>query len=289
MTMSQSYYEFKEGLLKFYGEGESETITDWIFEKVTGWKGWERRERRQEVLSHGQLELLSQYATQLAAHRPVQYVLGEAWFFKRKWYVNEQVLIPRPETEELVEWVITLAGKESGQGEEAPGAILDIGTGSGCIAVSLKLEIPRARVVALDVSQGALEVSVRNAREHRAEIELRKVDFLDESTWSRLETFEYIVSNPPYIPQAQRKDMEAHVVDFEPGNALFVPDENPLIFYEKIAGFGKTHLRGRGSVLVEMHEDYGETVSRIFREMDYEVTMKKDVYGKDRMIRARLI
>lgn len=288
MTIAQQYTLFCEALTKIYPNSEAENITDWVFEKVTGKNKLERRigksgkeTAEQENLSTDQLLLLKTYLDQLENHTPVQYVLREAWFYKRKFFVNKNVLIPRPETEELVEWIME-------EIKQRPGScsLLDIGTGSGCIPISLKKEMPHCTVSAIDVSKEALHVAQQNATNHKVDIQFLKVDFLDEKQWNELPLFDIIISNPPYIPIMESSKLDKNVTDFEPSIALFVEDGDPFIFYTKIARFSKHHLLPKGKIFVEVHEDFADAVKAIFEKSGYTASVKKDIYGKERMIRA---
>lgn len=286
MTMSQSYNDLTQKLQTIYGPSESESIADWIFERITGLKKWERRPLKDQLLQKGQQEGLVKYWGELQTNKPVQYVLNEAWFYKLKFFVDERVLIPRPETEELVEWAISDQSQNGEKGKEIVPAILDIGTGSGCIAVALEKGIEGAAVTGIDYSEGALKVAMGNARALGAQVNFRQIDFLDESKWVMLGDFDLIVSNPPYIPFSHKGTLDRNVANFEPKSALFVPDENPLIFYEKIAAFGRLHLNKGGRIYAEIHEDFSGKVRQVFEDFQFRVTEKKDVYGRDRMIMA---
>lgn len=285
MTTSHPYNDFRQALKTIYSKSESENITDWVFEQVTGKKKLERRDLKEEDLSPDQLLLLKNYLNQLENHTPVQYVLGESWFYKRKFFVNNNVLIPRPETEELVEWII----QEIKQRENLTScSILDIGTGSGCIPISLKKEMPGCTVSALDVSAGALEVAKRNAVNNQADVIFFEINFLDEQEWQTLSHFDIIVSNPPYIPLTEKGMLDKNVTDFEPSIALFVEDGDPFIFYIEIARFALKHLSPGGKVFVEVHEDFAGDVKTVFENNGFVATIKKDIYGKERMVSAYL-
>jgi release factor glutamine methyltransferase len=219
----------------------------------------------------------------LQRHEPVQYVLGEAWFYKRKFVVNNHVLIPRPETEELVEEIVNYVFRIM---NDKPG-ILDIGTGSGCIAISIKKELPQSEVVAIDVSQNALDVAKGNAILLGAEVAFKQLDFLKEDRWNELSLYDIIVSNPPYIPFVEKDTLSRNVTEYEPNEALFVLDNDPFVFYKKIAKFSKEHLEKRGRIYVEVHENYAKDVEQIFTDYNFkEVSIGKDIYGKERIVRA---
>ncbi len=205
--------------------------------------------------------------------------------------VNEHVLIPRPETEELVEWVVKeIRNKKleirNKKVSNSTFTILDIGTGSGCIAIALKRELHRAELSAIDISNDALLVAKQNAADQNEEINFLQLDFLNERDWSLLPSFDFIVSNPPYIPENEKSKLAKNVVDHEPDVALFVTDNDPFIFYKKYASFADNHLKEKGKIFVEVHEDYSKGVQKIFEEKNFKIESKKDIYGKDRMVKA---
>ncbi len=201
MTISQAYNDFKNALEKIYPTREAETITQWIFENVTRLKKWEIRNSKENI-QDAHYQTLLQYVEQLMLHTPVQYVLHEAWFYKRKFFVNENVLIPRPETEELVEWIVN--DFKNIKTNSTP-QIIDIGTGSGCIPISLKKELPHTQVLAIDVSESALEVAKKNAKDLEADVQFIQMDFLNEKAWKSLSAYDCIVSNPPTFRLQKKK------------------------------------------------------------------------------------
>ena len=284
MTTTEHYNDFKTRLEIIYDAREADNISDWVFENITGKKKWERRNSTMEMEDENIL-LLKDYLQQLLQHKPVQYVLNEAWFYKRKFYVNENVLIPRPETEELVEWVLKDV-KNSRSTEKFE--IIDIGTGSGCIPVSLKKELPFCEITAADISEDALKVAKKNADIHNSEIQLVKIDFLDGSNWNAMPSYDIIVSNPPYIPFSEKEILDKNVTRFEPLIALFVEDNDPFIFYKKIASFALNHLKNNGSIYVEVHEQYAREVTSIFENSGLNAVIKKDIYDKERIIKASI-
>ena len=286
MNVIEIYKQFKEQLETVYDRPEADSISDWVFESVTGLKKWKRKDP-DLVLNEIENDIIQKYLEELLMHRPVQYVLNEAWFYKRKFFVDENVLIPRPETEELVEWIIDDTKKLNKENENIK--VLDIGTGSGCIPISLKLEIPSSEITSIDISEGAAKTARRNTDELEAKIELIVLNFLDENEWEFLPTFDIIVSNPPYIPLTEKDTLDKNVTDFEPGTALFVADNNPFIFYEKIAGFARTHLCRDGRIYVETHEKYAREVQTIFEKSGFITEIKKDIYGRQRMVKAIFI
>ena len=286
MTTEQLYTDFLNQLYTIYEKGEASNIADWVFENVTGLKRWERSLRKNLALPTDSVLIINNYLEKLLKHQPVQYVLNEAWFYKLKFFVNEHVLIPRPETEELVSWIIndtrTVSYSWGGEGK----TILDVGTGSGCIAIALKRELPSSFVSALDTSKDALLIAARNAKELQATIDFMHIDFLHEASWNSIGNFDIIVSNPPYIPEKEKKSLERNVAEFEPEISLFVPDNDPFIFYNKIAKFAQLHLKFDGEVFVEIHESYANEVKHIFEKFLFKTEVRRDIYEKNRMIMA---
>jgi release factor glutamine methyltransferase len=220
-------------------------------------------------------------ATALLAGRPIQYITGKTWFMGEPYIVDEQVLIPRPETEELVEWVIEYAAIK---GKAL--RILDIGTGSGCIAIAIKKALPEAIVSAIDISTSAIKIAATNAAALNADIELIALDILNTAFLP--DQYDVIVSNPPYIPMQEMKNMELQVTDHEPNIALFVPDEDPLVFYKAIARLAKLHLSTNGQLFFEIHYDQGDAMIKLLDEMHFHAELRTDLFGKDRMVRASL-
>ena len=285
MTTELYFNDFLNSLVSIYEFGEAANITDWVFESITGWNRFKRTMYKEVELPIEQVQQLDKYLRELLKHKPVQYILNEAWFYKMKFYVNESVLIPRPETEELVEWIIDdFSGRHRIQSNNFK--TLDIGTGSGCISISLKKELKDIENDAIDISENALEIAKKNAAQLNAKINFFKLDFLSESLWNSLEMYDVIISNPPYIPALEKEKLAKNVTEFEPEIALFVPGNDPFIFYEKIAKFAQSHLNANGNVYVEIHENYSGEVQQIFDSHNFKTEIRKDIYGKDRMIKA---
>lgn len=279
MFIKDEYRHFLVQLQKVYALNESTVITDWVFEKLASLKRSDILKNPENKMKLASAALLKDALQQLLQHKPVQYVLQEAWFYNLKMKVNEHVLIPRPETEELVEQLI-----RDRKSKLTDPAILDIGTGSGCIPIAIKKNLPAAIVSAVDISEKAIAVAKENAATHNAHISFFQTDFLDESNWSSLPVYDVIISNPPYIPEHEKENLSKSVRAFEPQLALFVADDSPLIFYEKIAIFGTTNLQPLGRMYLETHEAHAQDVAAIFRK-DYQTVMvKKDIYGKERMV-----
>jgi release factor glutamine methyltransferase len=279
MMLKDLYRNFLVQLQKIYSLSEATAITDWVFEKMASLKRTDILKNPEKKISPAANELIQNTLKALLLHKPVQYILGEAWFYHMKLKVNEQVLIPRPETEELVDQLIT-----DRKSKLTDPARLDIGTGSGCIPIAIKKNLPASRLTAIDISKGALDLAAENAALHNAHIQFTELDFLDETNWPGLGLFDIIISNPPYIPINEKEKLDKNVTAFEPHLALFVRDKSPLIFYEKIAAFGRDHLLPNGKIYLETHEDYAKETAALFRSNYQTVMIKKDMYGKERMI-----
>ncbi len=285
MTLQLVYRQLLAQLYEIYDKREAANIADWVIEHITGQRKIERIVYKDLPVSTEQQQTLQTITNQLLQHKPVQYVLQEARFCNMKLYMNENVLIPRPETEELVEWIVKEEIRNSKF--EIRKFILDIGTGSGCIAISLKNSITNAEVYAIDISTEALKVAQQNAAHQNLEINYLQRDFLDKSQWEQLPVFDIIVSNPPYITKSEEHSMAPNVLKYEPHAALFVPDEDALKFYEAIAAFAHAHLHVNGSIFVEINEAFGQQVVALFKTNGFKnVMLKKDLQGKDRMIKA---
>jgi release factor glutamine methyltransferase len=268
-------------LTSLYDERESQLITSYIFEDVFGIKTISTKE-----LDEQQQEKLKLVTTRLLTGEPWQYVVGEADFFGYKFKVNPAVLIPRPETEELVYWILQEQQKFNA---EKPLRILDIGTGSACIAITLAKNMPGVEVHALDVSPAALETAKENAKKYNLDIHFWQANILAEQDWSKLPVFDIIVSNPPYIAPKEKSTLSQSVVNFEPNEALFTTNEDPLQFYKSIAHFaGTEHLRSGGFLYFELSALFGEETRNLLSEMNFEnVVLKKDLQERERMLRGQ--
>ena len=281
MTIQEAFKYSQEQLNRIYELSEATAISDWLIEHLTGIKKSTRSIQSSKSLSPEQEKDLYFKLERLLTHEPLQYVLQESWFCGLKFYVDKNVLIPRPETEELVEWIISDC-----KFPLQPMKIFDIGTGSGCIAISLKRRLGKTEVWACDLSKPALVVAAKNASDIGVEISFLQLDFLNEQSQEHLPVFDIIVSNPPYIPASDKQDMQANVVEFEPASALFVPDNDALIFYRAIAKAGKGLLASGGLIYAEIHENLGADLMELFKSSGYQVELKKDMQGKDRMLKA---
>jgi release factor glutamine methyltransferase len=283
MTIQLAYQQLLTQLYEVYENREAANIADMVIEHVTGQRKIDRILYKDIPVTTDQQAQIEKITDQLLQHRPIQYVLGEAWFMEMKLRVNESVLIPRPETEELVEWIITDI-KKTGNKEIC---LLDIGTGSGCIPIAARKKMPELAVSAIDVSGEALQVAILNSIEQNVLVDFLHLNFLNEEEWNQLGKYDIIVSNPPYIMQREEDAMRDNVLKYEPQIALFVPDEDGLLFYKAIAKFAKAHLKTEGSVYAEINEALGKDVVNLFKENGFtEVILKKDMQGKDRMVKA---
>ena len=280
MTVNELYRYFLGELEEIYDQHEASNICSMLFENVADITRSVLIKEPDRVLDEKISLKLQNCLPQLKDHKPIQYVIGEAWFYKMKLKVSPAVLIPRPETEELADTVIKYL-------KDKPGSnLLDIGTGSGCIAIAIKKNIPDIKITAIDISNDALAIAKENSIQQQTAIDFQQVDFLDEKTWGSLRLFDVIVSNPPYIPENEKKLLDKNVSDFEPHTALFVENEKPLIFYEKIAAFGKKHLQVAGKIFMETHEEFAKQTAELFNNDLYSAVIVNDLNGKQRMVIA---
>ncbi|MFV0539837.1 MAG: peptide chain release factor N(5)-glutamine methyltransferase [Aestuariibaculum sp.] len=221
----------------------------------------------------------------LQAEKPIQYILGETEFFGLPFKVNQNTLIPRPETEELVEYIL-----KQFEDKTAPLHILDIGTGSGCIAISLAKHLPKAKVHAVDVSPKALQVAQQNAQQNNVDITFIEADILDKNTWDKNLghlNFDIIVSNPPYVREQEKSLMKPNVLENEPHLALFVTDSDPLVFYKAITGYALTHLKKKGMLFFEINEFLGKEMIHLLTQSHFKnIQLKQDMFKKDRIIKG---
>ena len=219
---------------------------------------------------------------QLQQEKPIQYITGEAWFYGLQFEVNENTLIPRPETEELVEWIIE-SQKSKTQSQKLE--ILDIGTGTGCIPISLKANLSQANVSAIDVSEQALEVAKRNATANKVEINFILTNILEVEDLNQ--HFDIIVSNPPYVRNLEKQEIKKNVLDYEPHLALFVEDTDALLFYRKIAQLALENLSPNGLFFFEINQYLGKETVELLENLGFKnIELKKDIYGNDRMIKC---
>lgn len=280
MVLQDYYNQYYLRLQQLYESGEAQSIANWVFEEVLLIKPHQIK-LLNKYLTEGEENILEAILGRLLQAEPIQYILGYAWFYGNQFKVAPQVLIPRNETEELVELVITTLQKHHHELFK----LLDIGTGSGCIAISLQLALPYLEVYAIDKSKEALVLAVKNASDLGAKVNFSVDDILEPSDILSNELFDVIVSNPPYILLDELDDMENNVTLFEPHEALFVTNKEPLQFYIAIADYAKKCLKNRGYLFFEIHQDYGLQTAEMLRSKGFEeVKLIKDINGNDRMI-----
>lgn len=274
--MKKTLNYIREQLSTFYLKEEIRSISLWITEFVTKCSATQLLAFDVELTSEWKYQI-DEIIEKLRKNYPIQYIIGEVEFCGLKFSVNENVLIPRTETAELVSWILQ---------DEKPNTILDIGTGSGCIAISLAKQLNSAEVFAFDISSAALEVATENAIKNNVKnIHFKKTNILEP--YFDEEKYDLIVSNPPYITQSEKRDMQKQVIDFEPHIALFVEDFEPLIFYEKIAIFAQNHLQKNGALFFEINRLFGKQIINLLQNLNFsEIELRKDSFGNDRMIKA---
>ncbi|MCD7935872.1 MAG: peptide chain release factor N(5)-glutamine methyltransferase [Tannerellaceae bacterium] len=281
--MTETLSFIRQSLSAWYPAEELTSLSRMVLSHVTGLSSYQLLSDKDKELSLTEKARLAEILERLKNYEPVQYILGSCEFYGLPFRVTPATLIPRPETEELVEWIL----------QEQTGAsprILDIGTGSGCIAVALASQLKTAAVYALDISEEALQVAMENATVNEVEILFLQGSILDGEECKWLPgRYEIIVSNPPYVTEQEKGEMEANVLRYEPHTALFVKDEDPLLFYRAIARVGRTRLVPGGRLYVEINRRFGQEVTEMLREEGYkEVVVKKDLFGNDRMVKASI-
>ncbi|KAA5536412.1 peptide chain release factor N(5)-glutamine methyltransferase [Taibaiella lutea] len=282
MTIQDAHQYLTERLQTIYDVSEAENITVWVLESLTGFTRLIQKMNAKQELTDLQQAELEGYINELLQHRPVQYVLGECYFMDMKLFVDENVLVPRPETEELVDWIIKYC---QSQNITEP-AILDIGTGSGCIALALKKHIPESKVTAIDIAEGALNIAKKNANDTGLEIDWRQNDILDKATWGLLPEFDVIVSNPPYITLQEKETILPNVLQYEPHQALFVTNNDAQQFYKAIEGFAQEKMHQSGVLFMELHRDFAKETQSFYNSRNWHTTLRKDMQENDRMLMA---
>ena len=297
-TTKDVFTDYRHGLIKLYDANESEAITLMAVSEICNLSKAKIKAFPELEVSNQQAEKLADTLIQLKTGKPIQYILGKTEFYGLPFYVNPSVLIPRPETEELVQWVISSVGSDQwavdgrqfavGSGQLA-GNILDIGTGSGCIAISLKKKLPNFKVSAIDISIDALNTAKENADLNQVPVDFVEADILNFKSEIVNRKSEIIVSNPPYVTLVDKEQMHSNVTDFEPHSALFVPGDDPLIFYKAIADFAVSHLVPNGLLFFEINENYGEQIIDLLKSKHFkDIELRKDMSGRDRMVKAAI-
>lgn len=282
---------FTKQLSSVYPQSEIDSFFFILIEEILGFKRIDSVLKADFLISSDVLNQLQNIIKRLLKEEPIQYITGNTEFYGLPFLVNENTLIPRPETEELVEWIITEVLEIHGE-NVANFSILDIGTGTGCIPISLKYNLPNTIVSAIDVSPNALKVAQKNAKLNTVEINFIKQDILNTDDLEQVldsKKIDVIVSNPPYVRNLEKVEIKNNVLENEPHLALFVEDDNPLIFYDKIANLATKHLAKNGLLFFEINQYLGkETVEMLSAKGFKNIELKKDFVGNDRMIKASL-
>ena len=277
--MQTAIKRIKSELHGLYPETEIRSFSLLMIEKLTGFSRTEIIVNKNTQFSDKQYHEIESFIEKLKNFVPIQYILGETGFYGLTFRVNRSVLIPRPETEELVDWIRT---------ENDPNAslnILDIGTGSGCIAICLKHELPKSVVDAFDISDEALDTAAKNADRNKLEVHFSKIDILNAPDFDK--KWDIIVSNPPYVLENEKEAIHPNVLDNEPHLALFVPDNDPLLFYRCIAYFAQRQLKSGGKLYFEINRQYGNASVELLSESGFtDIELRKDISGNDRMLKA---
>ena len=288
-----------------YSETEIDSFVHILFKHYLNMTSFEIHFMQDNDMPNEAEQQILEAVGDLEKYRPIQYILGKTEFYELQFELTPDVLIPRPETEEIVDWIVCDCENEI---SNTSLSFIDIGTGSGCIAISLKANFPNSEVWAVDISEPALSVAKRNAAKNNVEINFIKLDVLNNDMMSydfttedrntkafdevylqqHFGKFDIIVSNPPYVTPSEKSQMQPNVLDYEPHNALFTPDDDPLIFFKHIAAFGIKKLKDNGKIFFEINEQYHAEVADILKQNGFsDISLRKDINGKWRMISAR--
>lgn len=288
MQLKQLSQQFIDKLSGFYQKEEAQAIFLLSVAQLMQYSRADYLLKKDEQLNQDILPKFDHVLNELLAEKPIQYILGEAYFYGLPFKVNPSVLIPRPETEELVDWILSVCSSENTINRPSKIVnILDIGTGSGCIAVSLKKNLPETEVYALDIAEDTIETAQNNALLNNVEVKFIQDDILNYEISNFKSQISIIVSNPPYIKEDEKPAMHKNVLSNEPHRALFVSNQNPLLFYEAIANFALKHLEENGLLFFEINEYLGEQTMQLLKDKKFKnIELRKDMQGKDRMIKA---
>ena len=277
--MQSVRHQIEKELSDFYPQGELKVLVRMLLQQVAGWSLVDMLTHNDLTLTAAQQMQIVDAVDRLKRYEPIQYILGAAEFDGMRLVVDARALIPRPETAELVLLLAETLSPDA--------SVLDIGTGSGCIAVALARRLPQAQVSAYDVSPDALALAAENARNQGVKIDFRQVDILHDAP-ADAPVFDAIVSNPPYVTDSERASMEANVLDYEPALALFVPDDDPLLFYRAIADFAWTHLSIGGRLFFEINHRFGAEIVMMLRHKGFaNCAVQHDAFGKERFVGAQ--
>lgn len=271
--------KFRNRLNKEFASEEVNSFFNMLSEKYLNMSRLQIAMHPEKELSADELQNFEGALQRLQQHEPVQYITGDTEFFGLNFKVNKHVLIPRPETEELVQWILTdLEGRRESL------RILDIGTGSGCIAVALAKNLPKAEIWAIDISEEALKMAFLNAQQNKVQVNFLQNDVLKMQNLPMV--FDVIVSNPPYVRELEKFEMQRNVLEFEPHTALYVSDDDPLLFYKQITALASKGLSSKGVVYFEINQYLGQETSELLQQKNFRTSLKKDIFGVDRMLRG---
>ncbi|WP_295650384.1 peptide chain release factor N(5)-glutamine methyltransferase [uncultured Mucilaginibacter sp.] len=283
ITIAQALKMF-DTLSNLYDQPEVDSIKYLVLSDVSNLSKTQLRAFPDRELDGQAIQKMQNIITRLQTGEPVQYILGHTEFYGLAFKVNPSVLIPRPETEELVEWVLSeVRGQQSGVRN-----ILDIGTGSGCIPIALKKHLPQTQLTGLDISPAALQTARQNAQLNEVDVDFIEADILNPPIAIRSTQYAILISNPPYVTEHEKLAMHQNVLNHEPHNALFVPDTDPLLFYRAIADFALQNLQPNGLLFFEINENLGKQTVELLHDKGFkDIELRQDIRGKDRMIKAK--
>lgn len=282
MTLNEYKIHFKKALLPIYDELECNTMFAITMEEVLGYQKIDVMLKADEVLSENHVKRLEEVMELLRTEQPIQYIFNKGYFYGYEFKVSSATLIPRRETEELVEWVLQIMNEQPNK----IWRVLDIGTGTGCIPITIKKEFPLADISAIDVSKEALQIAKENAVNLEADVLFIEKDILKTN---ELANYDIIISNPPYVRNLEKAEIKKNVLEFEPHLALFVEDDDPLIFYRKIAQLAHQFLNVNGFLFFEINQYLGKEMEEMMKEYFSDIELKKDILQNDRMMKMTKI
>ncbi|HEY9184293.1 MAG TPA: peptide chain release factor N(5)-glutamine methyltransferase [Salegentibacter sp.] len=279
MTITELKRSFLAELIKEYPCEEANSFFGLLTEAYLGMSRFQVALQREKEISETDLAKFKSAKQRLLDQEPIQHILGKTEFFGLHFQVSKKVLVPRPETEELVQWIL-----DDLESENKKIQLLDIGAGSGCIAISLAKNLPEAEIFAMDISAQALETAMLNAENNKVVINFAEKDVLKLEELGQ--DFNVIVSNPPYVRELEKADMQPNVLRYEPGTALYVKDDDPLVFYRKIAGLAQKALVPGGKLYFEINQYLGPETEKLLQEYGFKTELRKDIYGNFRMLKG---
>lgn len=282
LTLKKIKIDFTDTLKGLYPLEEIQSFFNILSEKYLNLSRIEVALNPDRTFSKTEAEKFRKAISRLKKHEPIQYIIRETEFYGLPFKVNKHTLIPRPETEELVEWIL-----DNSEFRIQDSELLDIGTGTGCIAISLAKNLASANVSALDISEEALKIASKNAEINEVKVDLFQMDVLNTKTLPR--QYDIIVSNPPYVRELEKKQMQQNVLNYEPESALYVSNEDPLLFYRTISRLAKRYLKSNGKLFFEINEYLADELTELLKSEDFKnIEVKKDIFGKNRMIKCNL-